>query len=63
MRQHEVVRLIEAWIQEHSPFAAEVGRVVPTEYGKWLVQVECAELIWEQTVSNDGEVSAPLIID
>jgi hypothetical protein len=63
MTERETIELIEIWIKEHSPFTAEVVSVTAEEHGAWVVQVECSEVIWQQTVSPEGEVSDPVWID
>jgi len=63
MTKLEVTALIETWIQEHSLFAAKVVRVIPEAHGAWVVLVECSDLIWQQRVSLEGEVSTPAWLD
>jgi hypothetical protein len=60
MTEPEVTALITRWIKEHSLFTAKVVRVTSEAQSAWVVLVECANLIWQQTVSPDGEVSAPV---
>lgn len=63
MTKAEVTALIERWIKEYSLFTAKVVRVTPEAHGAWVVLVECSELIWQRTVSPEGEVSAPVWLD
>ena len=63
MTKAEVTALIETWIQEHSLFTAKVVRVIPEAHGDWVVLVECSDLIWQQKVSPEGEVSTPVWLD
>ena len=63
MTQQEAIRVIEQWIGEHSSLAANVVKVYPQEREGWVIQMECAELIWEQRVDNDGRVNDLQILD
>lgn len=63
MTQQEATSLVEQWIQEHSLLAAHVVNIMQDAEGVWRVQAECSEAIWWQKVNNDGEVSAPELID
>ena len=63
MTQQEAVALINTWITEYSPFAAQVVKACRGEQGSWLIEVECSEVIWQQTVSPEGEVSTPILLD
>ena len=63
MTKQEALAAIEAWIQTYSLFTAEPVSVTPDENGAWVVLVECSTLMWEQKVSPEGEVSAPVWVD
>jgi hypothetical protein len=60
MNKHEAMQLIQSWIQEHSPFIAEVVNATARDDGVWEVTVECSEMIWIQTISLVGEVGNPV---
>jgi hypothetical protein len=63
MTQQEAMATIEDWIKTHSFFAAQTVSVTPDGDGAWVVWVECSELIWKQSISPAGEVSAPVWVD
>jgi hypothetical protein len=63
MTQREAVALIEAWIKQHSPFTAQVVNATHDERGTWIIQVECSEIIWQQTIDPEGEISAPVLLN
>ncbi len=61
MTEHEAIELVENWIREHSRFAATVVGITSSVHGTWVALVECSTVLWEQTVSPEGEVGNPLI--
>ena len=63
MTEAEITALIAHWIQQHSVFTAKVTRVILQKQGTWVAVVECGGLLWQQTVSPAGEVSAPVWLD
>ena len=63
MTKQEALAAIEAWIKTYSFFTANAVSITPDENGAWVALVECSELIWEQKVNSEGEVSAPVWVD
>jgi hypothetical protein len=63
MTEQEALAAIKSWIKTYSLFAAEPVSVTPGEDGSWVVLVECSTLTWEQKVSLEGEVSAPVWVE
>ena len=63
MTREEAIAIIEMWIQEHSRFAAQVVNATWDAQGLWVIEAECSEVVWRQTVSPTGEVSVPLLLN
>lgn len=57
MTKHIAIALARAWIEKTLEWEVKVVGVAPTEDEGWIVVLEHAGVVWEQTVSPDGELT------